>query len=386
MGEPNLEIIRPGDKSGNDMIVKIALPSGRDLLAYATKNQYSEEWDLGPTWNYLVLGDRPFLVDTGGRSQGKNLLAMMAHTGRTVHDLDFILLSHGHEDHDGGLAEIVGSAGGNMIVKAHAVYERLIRIYPSQTPDGTHQGFPASCRHCPMPESFSRKWCREYHQERSELAIDCFNGSAASPDSGIEVFHTPGHSPDAVAVLVDREAMLVGDSVLPDITPHPTRESFFELTKDVLPAEYVEAQQLYGLRAYIRSLNVLRRISESPANLVVLPAHRLYYNGTWNHLDPATRIDELIGHHITRCADILDIIRHEPRTTEEISRAYFEPNLLKGVGINMANNEVASHCELLRISGDAVFVDEERVVATGIEGRFEALIRDLGEGGDQVYS
>jgi len=380
MDGPDLEIIKPGDQSGNDMIVKLTLSSGREILAYATRNVYSDEWDLGPTWNYVVLGDRPFLIDTGNRNKGGPLLRMLEQTRLTADDLAFILISHGHEDHDGGLVEIVRSAHGNVAIKAHAVYERLIRFYPSQTPAGLPQEFPASCWHCPMPEAFSRKWCLEYQMDRRNLEIDCFNEPNVALDTDIEVIHTPGHSPDAVAVLVDHEAMLVGDSVLPDITPHPTRESYFELTKDVLPEGYVEAQQLYGLRAYIRSLSRLRTIAEPLRDLLVLPSHRLFYNGTWNHLDMAARIEELIDHHITRCADILDIIRQEPRTTEEISREYFEPNLLKDVGINMAMNEVASHSELLRISGDAKFVDGDRIVATGANGRFESLIRELGGG------
>ncbi len=379
MSEPNIEVIKPGDASGNDMIVKLKLSSGREILAFATRNTYSEEWDLGPTWNYVVLGDRPFLVDTGNRKKGEPLLRMMEETGLTIDDMAFVLISHGHEDHDGGLVEVVRSTDKSVTIKAHAVYERLIRFYPSQTPPGLPEEFPASCWHCPMPEAFSRKWCLEYQEDRRGLEIDCFNESNFPLDNGIEVFHTPGHSPDAVAVLVDQESMLVGDSILPDITPHPTRESYFELTKAVLPDEYNDAQQLYGLRAYVRSLARIRKIAEPLGGLLVLPSHRLFYSSTWNHLDLETRIEELIEHHVTRCADILNIIREEPKTTEEISRAYFEPNLLKDVGINMANNEVASHTELLRISGDAVFADNERVVATGTSGGFEGLIRGLGE-------
>ncbi len=378
MNGPDLEIIKPGDESGNDMIVKIRLSSGREIFAFPTRNTYSEEWDLGPTWNYVVLGDKPFLVDTGNKNKGKPLLRMMEQTGLSVDDLDFVLISHGHEDHDGGLTEIVDSAGEKGVaIKAHAVYERLIRIYPSQTPAGLPRGFPASCWHCPMPESFTRKYCLEYHKDRCNLEIDCISEPATTLDNGVEVFHTPGHCPDAVAVLLDSEAMLVGDTILPDITPHPSQEYHFELTKDVLPEEYVEAHQLYGLRAYIRSLNRLRKIAEPLGDLLVLPAHRLFYAGTWQHPNLSTRIEGLTDHHIKRCADILNIIKHEPKTFEQISREYFEPDLLKGVGINMAKNEAASHCELLHIAGDAMFVEDDGIVAIGTNGRFESLVRGL---------
>ena len=135
-----------------------------------TQNFYGGHWDLGPTWNYAVLADKPFLVDSGRFGQGKNLVDMMASAGIKAEDLDFVLISHGHEDHDGGLAELVHST--DLRVKAHAIYELLIRKYPSQAPAGHKEDFPAKCWHCPMPESFYSKNCLGYHKVLQELKID----------------------------------------------------------------------------------------------------------------------------------------------------------------------------------------------------------------------
>ena len=97
------KIIHPGDDSGNEMIVRFGLPSGLEIIGLPTKNFYGGHWDLGPTWNYAVLADKPFLVDSGRFGQGKNLVDMMASVAINAEDLDFVLISHGHEDHDGGL-------------------------------------------------------------------------------------------------------------------------------------------------------------------------------------------------------------------------------------------------------------------------------------------
>ena len=59
------EIIHQGDGKGNGMVVRFRLPSGLDIIGLPSKNFYSGDWDLGPTWNYLVLTDTPFLVDSG---------------------------------------------------------------------------------------------------------------------------------------------------------------------------------------------------------------------------------------------------------------------------------------------------------------------------------
>jgi glyoxylase-like metal-dependent hydrolase (beta-lactamase superfamily II) len=101
------------------------------------------------------MADKPFLVDSGCFGQGRNLVGMMESAGISAEDLGFVLISHSHEDHDGGLAELVEST--RLKVKAHAIYDLLIRQYPEDAPTGFREKFPAKCWHCPMPESFWSK-------------------------------------------------------------------------------------------------------------------------------------------------------------------------------------------------------------------------------------
>ncbi len=55
------KIINKGDENGNEMVVKFQLPSGLEIVGLPTKNFYGGHWDLGPTWNYAVMADQPFL-------------------------------------------------------------------------------------------------------------------------------------------------------------------------------------------------------------------------------------------------------------------------------------------------------------------------------------
>lgn len=71
------EIINKGDENGNEMVVKFQLPSGLEIYGLPTKNFYGGHWDLGPTWNYAVMADKPFLVDSGRFGQGKNLVGIL---------------------------------------------------------------------------------------------------------------------------------------------------------------------------------------------------------------------------------------------------------------------------------------------------------------------
>ncbi len=368
-----IRVLNQGDEYGNDMVARIRLTSGREILALATKNFYAGDWDFGPTWNYVVDAERPFLVDAGRRGMGPRLMEMMKLARVEAADLDFVLLSHGHEDHDGGLFELTQAT--HLEIRAHETYRMLNLVAPAQAPSSQMTNYPASCWHCPMPESFAQKHCLDYHLERATLKAAPITQGDSYFGQGISLMHVPGHSPDCLALVIDDEVILSGDTILPEITTHPTRETNFQATQSMLPSHYTAADQLYGLVAYICSVKRLREVSRRLPNLTVLPGHRLFSNGTWNLLNLGVRCDELIEHHIQRCADILAVVDSRPRTPEEIAREHFEPRLLKGLGMDLAINEVLSHCELLERSGDAVWA-EGRVVSTGSR-RFDSFIKDI---------
>ncbi|MBI5248570.1 MAG: MBL fold metallo-hydrolase [Desulfomonile tiedjei] len=369
-----IDVMQRGDSSGNNMIVRIRLSSGRQIYGFATENLYGGDWDIGPTWNYLVTGKNPFLVDSGRRGKGLQLGKMIEFAGFNGQDIAAVIVSHGHEDHDGGLFELTNLI--NTPVVAHEVYSHLVRPNAKSAPSKERADFPASCWCCPMPETFYKKNCLEYHIERQELNIVAIGDFREELGAGIEVTHAPGHCPDSVVIVVDGEAILVGDTILPEITPHPTLEGSFTVMKPALPEKFDEAQQLFGLRAYIRSLKKLSAMTESTDRLLVLPSHRLYYQDTWNQLDLHGRIDELVQHHVDRCHEILRILNSGPKTPKEIARDYFDPDLLKGYGINLAINEIKSHCELMEISQDVVVLEGDKMLSTGGEN-FRSLIIDL---------
>ena len=374
MFKERVEIIRKGDPSGNGMIFKLITPGGIEIFGLGTKNNYGGEWDLGATWNYLVLTEEPFLVDTGRTGTCDALLEMIETTGFPIQSLKTIVLSHGHEDHDGGLPQLVEKTGARVL--AHPIYEKLIRLMPENVPEGINKNFPPSCWHCPMPVSFVDENCAEYHKNRHALTIENISESDHSLGEGIKVLHLPGHSPDGIGIIINPDIVLVGDNVLPHISPMPSKNESFHLLADVLPVDDREVQKAFGLTAYLRSLKKLIELGGEQPDILALPGHRFYYYDQWNDFDLKTRAQEIVIHHIERCGDILDIVSQEPKTVKAIMTAHFDPSLLKGTGAGMAKNEIQSHLELLIDSSDITPVDDQQFLSTG-KGCFESYIQAL---------
>lgn len=367
------EVLSRGDDSGNNMPFRLVLSSGLEIVGLPTKNTYGGNWDLGPTWNYLVLADRPFLIDTGRTGTGKNIVDMMEIAGFHPRDLDFILLSHGHEDHDGGLVELVSKT--DAFVMAHHAYSRLIRFYPGEAPDKRRAHFPPSCWHCFMPEEFSQRHCLAYHRGRNGLKIHEIDDGKTTLWRDIDCYYLPGHSPDALSIFLGSEAVLLGDTILPEITPMPSRESFFKQVKRILDVDDGSGIPPYGLMTYLRSIKSLRNLSKNAPGILPLPGHRLFSHGSWNEFSLTERVDELLQHHLDRCGSILKILNEGPDTARGIAKKHFDEKLLEGFGIFMAENEILSHCELLALAGD-VFSEGDLFVSSGSEN-FQSLISSL---------
>jgi glyoxylase-like metal-dependent hydrolase (beta-lactamase superfamily II) len=352
------EIIVSGKSNGEGMVLHYQTVKGTDIFGLGIPNIYSNtDWDLGPTWCYLIVGRETSLIDTGRFGNYAVLESMLNSTGKVFSDIDRIILTHSHEDHDGSLAEILPSVQGE--IWAHSIYRQMIS-YHSHINDGAkHPELPGSCRHCIMPEKF-RSTCVEYHRRRSLLDIDfAIDSHQRRLGDSLSFMFTPGHSPDAICVVLEDEVIFTGDTLLPNITPHPTLSSTFEANRRILPDSYRYENTVYGLINYIKSLHKFTNLTPQP--MAIFPGHRLFYNGGFNLIHSLYgRAREIIQFHIDRCRDILRIIDTKPTRLDAIALQHFPASSLVGAGKIMARDEVMAHVEVMEKCGDVCWVGENR--------------------------
>jgi glyoxylase-like metal-dependent hydrolase (beta-lactamase superfamily II) len=352
------EMIVSGKSNGEGIVLRYQTVKGTDIFSLGIPNIYSNaDWDLGPTWCYLIVGRETSLIDTGRFGNYAVLELMLKSTGKVFSDIDRIILTHSHEDHDGSLAEILPSVQGE--IWAHSIYRQMIS-YHSDIKDGAkHPELPGSCRHCIMPEKF-RSTCMQYHQGRSLLDIDfAIDSDQRRLGDSLSFIFTPGHSPDAICVVLEDEVIFTGDTLLPDISPHPTLSSTFEANRRILPDSYRYENTVYGLINYIKSLHKLAGLTPQP--MAIFPGHRLFYNGGFNLTHSLYgRAREIIQFHIDRCRDILRIIDTKPTGLDAIAFQHFPASSLIGAGKIMAWDEVMAHIEVMEKCGDVCWVGENR--------------------------
>ena len=149
----------------------------------------------------LVDKERLTLVDGGLPGAGKKILNYIVSIGRDPSELERVIVTHGHPDHTGSLNRLVQVAGATIM--AHPADTRrdgkteFRRLhYPGQLP----------------PLDWNAPFLRRIPVH--ELIED---GQVLPVLGGLEVMHTPGHTPGSVCLyLKDRQALFTGDTLIAD--------------------------------------------------------------------------------------------------------------------------------------------------------------------------
>jgi glyoxylase-like metal-dependent hydrolase (beta-lactamase superfamily II) len=264
---------------------------------------------------YLIEDDPLTLVDTGPNS-GKALDELeraLADHGRQVEDLELIVITHQHLDHQ-GLAQILARRSGADVAALDRLVPLLERFAEANEADDAFAE-ALMLRHGLSPDVAValRSVSRAFRAWGSSVEVNrtlTDGGVLELRDRRLQVFHRPGHSPTDTIFWDERRQALV---------------------------------------TYMDSL---RKTRELPAKLV-LPGHGDPIE------DHAALIDERFRVHERRAAKILGLLAEQPRTAHDVAQALWGNIAVTQAFLTLS--EVLGHVDLLLNRGQVREIDRDGV-------------------------
>jgi glyoxylase-like metal-dependent hydrolase (beta-lactamase superfamily II) len=340
------EIIKAGDDAGNRMVVKYRFPDG--VVVHGIGVPQAWQSTLGPTWSYVVEGDKLTLVDTGCNGSLRDLEEGLEIVGFPLSAVGRVVITHGHLDHDGNCFDVVSRSGAELW--AHEVYGNLLGVSHRDRESDWRERFIGLPR--TEDSEFEQRFLEHTNLgQKLTLTNPVTDGDVSD---GLTFYYTPGHSPDELCIQYNR-MLFSGDHILPQITPHPSVNMSYQRFRDSLPENYRSENRYYGLKTFITSL---RRVSTLGDDITVMPAHRAYHRGKFNPIG-LDRAVAILEHHRDRCSEMIGFVRKETMDMSAITQKLFPHLSLSDRIFYAAFSEVMSHVELLTDVGDVSMVGDD---------------------------
>ena len=292
---------------------------------------------------YLLLGAGPVtLVDTGSGfgDSTKQLLAGLGEVRDrfgepiTSRDIARVIITHGHLDHFGGLAQLKGPITAEVGI--HELDRWVLVGYEERVVVAT-KGMAFFLEQAGVPADQRADLIELYgsgKQHVKSVAVDFVLTDGQSFD-GLEIIHTPGHCPGQVCIKIS-DVLLSADHVLPRTTPHQNPESITAWT---------------GLGHY---LDALTKIEKVPGVRLALGGHE----GPIENFYP--RIGEIRVDHDKKLDRIFGLLRAPGGLTiQDLCRSMYPT--VTGWNVLLALTEVGAHVEYLYERGSLGVVNVEQV-------------------------
>lgn len=126
----------------------------------------------------LIVEEKLTLIDTGLRGSSPQITGFIRHLGRSLKEIGLIILTHKHMDHMGGLAELKQLTSAKVAIHKADISDSVFSV------------------------------------KSRDVDIPLAGGEVLQPLGGLEVIHTPGHTPGSISLFSQRNKLLiVGDAL-----------------------------------------------------------------------------------------------------------------------------------------------------------------------------
>ena len=290
----------------------------------------------------LTDGSSSTLVDCGMHLPDEpgegwdDLVAALAAAGQEPGDISRLVITHTHIDHYGQAARVVAETGCELWM--HQASDHDLDSYrdPKGSVEklrellGDHGVSPHEIDELTAFEDWSRFVSGVVEPTKPLEGGETFGVGGRT----WEVVYTPGHATSHICLWSAADRLLIsGDHLLPTITPHIDFERYGEEDP---------------LGEFLDSLSKIERLD--PA--LVLPGHGAPFE------DGAERARIVARHHDRRLGSILQVIRREPYTAEEITLEIFGETLLN-FQKRLALGEALAHIAYLRKRGEVELIKND---------------------------
>jgi glyoxylase-like metal-dependent hydrolase (beta-lactamase superfamily II) len=277
------------------------------------------------------------LIDTGMNTPESfaALQDSFQQVGTRIEDLDLLIGTHHHVDHFGTSGPIKEVSHATTLLHPSEIerVNRMLTLGPvTQVPEAQQffrrHGFPID--KYPI-EGMRPAWMGSNMYSPVAQPDKLLSDGDVIPlgDRKLEIIWTPGHAAGHCVVYLRKEKVLiVGDHLLPKITPHV---GIYPTGPGNPLGDFINSQ-----------LKVQKFDVE-----LVLPAHGGVYS------DHRYRANQLIEHHRYREAEMLDLIRRRPQSAFEVASQVFGDEERPIFHVMAATFETLAHLELASMEGRA---------------------------------
>jgi glyoxylase-like metal-dependent hydrolase (beta-lactamase superfamily II) len=154
------------------------------------------------TSTILIIEEELTIIDTGLPGSSTRIINFINSLGRSIEEVSLIIITHNHIDHAGGLAEL------RKLTRAKvAAHKADLHDAEAQMP---YPKFIRRLLRVPSLNTFHSGFLLK----PEDVDIHLEGGEVLKPLGGLEVIHTPGHTPGSISLFSPKNKLLIVSDAL----------------------------------------------------------------------------------------------------------------------------------------------------------------------------